>query len=369
MSKIEQFSSVDDDCQYLKSPYSNQELKVNLSMTFQINKLQDSDICSLFSPKTPYSNSTESEYGNAPKENFNLFPSFKVSMESSKANSPEHSVSGSLDHFSLSQNYSESEDPFFKDIASVFSVSRSRDEVQSNPNPNPNPGVVHGKKDLIFQEPSNMDLTTCAQSQLLMQGGRNTQMFHSLLPLEVKVRVEITPRLVNIVSTAHLEADIDLRGLARKAMNVEYNPKRFSAAIMRIRQPKATGLIFSNGKLICCGAKSEEESRIAARRIAKTVHKLGFKCRFTQFLIRNMVASCFVGFKIRLEGLNCHHSNFCIYDPEVLKFPGLIYRMTKPKIVLLIFASGKIILTGAKNKHDLYHAFQNIYPVLSQFKK
>jgi TATA-box binding protein (TBP) (component of TFIID and TFIIIB) len=32
------------------------------------------------------------------------------------------------------------------------------------------------------------------------------------------------------------------------------------------------------------------------------------------------------------------------YEPEL--FPGLIYRMKQPKIVLLIFVSGKVVLTG-----------------------
>jgi len=32
------------------------------------------------------------------------------------------------------------------------------------------------------------------------------------------------------------------------------------------------------------------------------------------------------------------------YEPEL--FPGLIYRMVKPRIVLLIFVSGKVVLTG-----------------------
>ena len=34
--------------------------------------------------------------------------------------------------------------------------------------------------------------------------------------------------------------------------------------------------------------------------------------------------------------------------PHSQLFPGLIYRMVKPKVVLLIFVSGKIVLTGAK---------------------
>lgn len=50
-------------------------------------------------------------------------------------------------------------------------------------------------------------------------------------------------------------------------------------------------------------------------------------------------------------------------------FPGLIYRMVKPKVVLLIFVSGKVVLTGAKVREDLYDAFNNIYPVLTEFRK
>lgn len=55
------------------------------------------------------------------------------------------------------------------------------------------------------------------------------------------------------------------------------------------------------------------------------------------------------------------------YEPEL--FPGLIYRMVKPKIVLLIFVSGKIVLTGAKVREEIYEAFERIYPVLTEFRK
>ena len=57
-----------------------------------------------------------------------------------------------------------------------------------------------------------------------------------------------------------------------------------------------------------------------------------------------MVGSCDVKFPIRLEGLVLTHGQFCSYEPEL--FPGLIYRMVKPRIVLLIFVSGKVVLTG-----------------------
>jgi hypothetical protein len=80
-----------------------------------------------------------------------------------------------------------------------------------------------------------------------------------------------------------------------------------------------------------------------------------------------MVGSCDVKFPIRLEGLAWSHGHFAQYEPEL--FPGLIYRMQLPKIVLLIFVSGKIVLTGGKNREDIYKAFENIYPVLTEFRK
>ncbi|XP_039770013.1 TATA box-binding protein-like 2 isoform X1 [Ornithorhynchus anatinus] len=173
--------------------------------------------------------------------------------------------------------------------------------------------------------------------------------------------------LRNIVSTVNLACKLDLKRIALQARNAEYNPKRFAAVIMRIREPRTTALIFSSGKMVCTGAKSEEQSRLAARKYARVVQKLGFPARFLDFKIQNMVGSCDVRFPIRLEGLVLTHQQFCSYEPEL--FPGLIYRMVKPRIVLLIFVSGKVVLTGAKDRSEIYDAFENIYPILKGFKK
>uniref|UniRef100_A0A7R9V3E6 TATA-box binding protein n=1 Tax=Chlamydomonas euryale TaxID=1486919 RepID=A0A7R9V3E6_9CHLO len=100
---------------------------------------------------------------------------------------------------------------------------------------------------------------------------------------------------------------------------------------------------------------------------AKIVQKLGFPATFKEFKIQNIVGSCDVKFPIRLEGLSFSMSMFCNYEPEI--FPGLIYRMKVPKVVLLIFVSGKVVLTGAKLREEIYRAFENIYPVLQDFRK
>jgi transcription initiation factor TFIID TATA-box-binding protein len=136
---------------------------------------------------------------------------------------------------------------------------------------------------------------------------------------------------------------------------------------MRIREPKTTALIFASGKMVVTGAKSEDDSKLASRKYARIIQKLGFNAKFTDFKIQNIVGSCDIKFPIRLEGLASRHHNFSSYEPEL--FPGLIYRMIKPKIVLLIFVSGKIVLTGAKVREEIYQAFEMIYPVLQGMRE
>jgi len=183
-------------------------------------------------------------------------------------------------------------------------------------------------------------------------------------PLTPKKNTE--PKLENIVSTVNLACELDLRRITLQAKNAEYNPKRFAAVIMRIRNPKTTALIFSSGKIVCTGAKSEIDSRTAAMKYAKTIKKLGFDVKFREFMIQNMVASCGVEFGIKLDELLLTYNKFCTYDPEI--FPGLIFRMEEPRIVFLIFSSGKIILTGAKQRDQIFTAFRRIYPLLDYFK-
>lgn len=74
-----------------------------------------------------------------------------------------------------------------------------------------------------------------------------------------------------------------------------------------------------------------------------------------------------VGFPIRLEGLVYAHSAFASYEPEL--FPGLIYRLLNPRVVFLIFVSGKLVITGAKKESDLSVALTKLFPVLVEFKK
>lgn len=175
----------------------------------------------------------------------------------------------------------------------------------------------------------------------------------------------VIPIIRNIAASANLGCTINLKKLASSARNAEYNPKRFAAVIMRLREPKVTALVFSTGKLVVVGATTEELAHLAARKLARIIQLMDTPVKLANFRVNNVVSSCSVGFNIRLEGLAHAHGLFCTYEPEL--FPGLIYRMVSPKVAMILFVSGKIIITGAKKREDLYEAFNIIYPILKEF--
>lgn len=175
-------------------------------------------------------------------------------------------------------------------------------------------------------------------------------------------------RIQNMSSTANLGRPIDLKKVALKCRNTEYNPKRFAAVIMRLREPRATALIFASGKMVVTGVKSTHNAQLGCKKFAYILERIGFQPQeFIDFKVQNMVGTTDVGFPIRLEGLVYAHSAFASYEPEL--FPGLIYRMVSPRVVLLIFVSGKLVITGAKKETDLSLALTKLYPVLLQFRK
>ena len=124
---------------------------------------------------------------------------------------------------------------------------------------------------------------------------------------------------------------------------------------------------FSFFQMIVTGAKSLEDSTNAAKKYTAIIQKVGFPARFNDFKVQNMTATCDVGFPIRLEGFIYAHSANATYEPEL--FPGLVYRMADPKVVLLIFVSGKVVVTGAKTAEALGMAIENIFDHLLEFRK
>jgi len=145
-----------------------------------------------------------------------------------------------------------------------------------------------------------------------------------------------------------------LNAVVKGHPGVEYRPEQFPGLVFRLKKPKTATLIFNSGKMVCTGAKSEKEARRAVIKVVKELRKSGIIIIGKPKLkIQNIVASAGLGGNIDLEKAT-YSLGKTMYEPE--QFPGLIYRMAEPKVVILLFASGKLVCTGAKHEEDVYQA-------------
>ncbi|XP_052754751.1 uncharacterized protein LOC113510519 [Galleria mellonella] len=180
-------------------------------------------------------------------------------------------------------------------------------------------------------------------------------------------QAENSIKLQNCVSTVSLGCELELLDIYCRTRFSEYNPARFRGVVMKILEPRATALVFRSGKIVCTGARNEHDSYIAARKFARIIQKLGFPAKFLDFKIQNFIATADLRFPIRLEALQQAHGQFTSYEPEL--FPGLVYRMVRPRVVLLIFVNGKIVFTGGKTRNEIHEALDIIYPILRSYRK
>jgi len=150
----------------------------------------------------------------------------------------------------------------------------------------------------------------------------------------------------NVVASITTGQILDLDEIAATMPDVEYDPSQFPGLVYRLKKPKTATLIFTTGKMVCTGGKSEKESRRAVFKIVKHLNEAGIRISGKpEITIQNIVASGDLGATVNLEKTSMILEN-SLYEPE--QFPGLIYRMKDPKTVILIFGSGKIVITGAK---------------------
>ena len=163
-------------------------------------------------------------------------------------------------------------------------------------------------------------------------------------------------KIVNVVATVIMEITekIDLTIISRKYEDAEYNPERFPGLIMKIKEPKATFLIFSTGKMVVTGLKRADDASPGVKKVMKNIKKAGINISNPEITIQNIVASGDLHTFIDLNMAAIIMENV-MYEPEV--FPGVIYRMGDPKTVFLLFSTGKVVCVGAKNKEIVREAF------------
>ncbi len=169
-------------------------------------------------------------------------------------------------------------------------------------------------------------------------------------------------RIQNVVATASLDQKFDLLAIMKVFRNVEYRPKKFPGLVFRLKKPKTATLIFSTGKMVCTGAKSEKMARSAVKKVVQELKNNGIIIlRKPTIVIQNIVASANLHGLVDLE-MAADILDNVMYEPE--QFPGLIYRMGDPKVVILVFASGKLVCTGGKSAEMVDVAVAKLHDIL-----
>ena len=169
---------------------------------------------------------------------------------------------------------------------------------------------------------------------------------------------EFSIKVENVVAFTSLGKPIPLIKISSKLENAEYSPESFPGVVYRIKDPRAATLIFSSGKIVCTGAKSVDKAKEATKKVINDIRKTGVDLP-TKFSIKveNIVASTQIEAK---KKLNLDEISFSLdnveYEPE--QFPGLVCRISEPRVAFLLFGSGKIICTGARRIEDIQTALQ-----------
>lgn len=168
-------------------------------------------------------------------------------------------------------------------------------------------------------------------------------------------------RIENVVASTSIAPELDLNALAVAIAEAEYDPGRFPGLVLRMKEPKTAALLFRSGKVVCTGAQSLEDVHRAIALVCKKVEAAGAADinHEPDVEIQNIVASSNLHADLNLNaiamGLGLERVE---YEPE--QFPGLVYRMEEPKVVLLLFGSGKLVCTGAKKPDDASRAVDKI---------
>jgi transcription initiation factor TFIID TATA-box-binding protein len=186
-------------------------------------------------------------------------------------------------------------------------------------------------------------------------------------PAKKKKAMDYT--IVNLVASANLNATLDLYNLAITIPNIEYEPEQFPGAILKLKEPKVSMLLFKNGKVICSGAASEKEIELGIRKASKLIHEIQKKVKVlkkVEYNVVNLVATGNLNMTLDLFSLAMGLDNV-EYEPE--QFPGAILRMNEPKITLLLFKNGKVICAGAKREVLLKQGLENAVKIIRKVKR
>jgi len=93
---------------------------------------------------------------------------------------------------------------------------------------------------------------------------------------KIRIKIKVKPKIIvqNMVASGNIFMDLNLNSLAMKLPNTEYEPEQFPGLVFKLKDTRATFLLFSNGKIVCTGTRSETKLREAVDQLIVTLKKI-----------------------------------------------------------------------------------------------
>src|SRR5674536_71249 len=166
--------------------------------------------------------------------------------------------------------------------------------------------------------------------------------------------------IVNVVASTGIGQEINLKQALLALEGAVYDPKRFPGLVYRTKDPKTAALLFRSGKIVCTSAKSIDDVYRGMENVFQSLRNIGIDVKGTpEIKVQNIVASADLHAVLNLNsitlGLGMENVE---YEPE--QFPGLVYRLSEPKVVVLLFGTGKLVVTGGRKPEDAADAVDHI---------
>ena len=170
---------------------------------------------------------------------------------------------------------------------------------------------------------------------------------------------------------------VNMMELARKmiCMGAEYNSKKFTAISIKLRNPRGSVLYYGDGKMLCTGCKTHTTALFVIMKVISLLNRvLPFTIGLPRGLhventvkIQNVVASGEFKFNVNLQKLYAQNQGRCDYEPK--EFPGAALKLPGQQAIMLIFQTGKFVLTGGSSPILLWECLRACNPRIKECKE
>lgn len=181
--------------------------------------------------------------------------------------------------------------------------------------------------------------------------------------------LQLTPRQYSLRAALETERPprmpLNLSLLSLLILGLEYFPRQFSAGILRLHEPCITMLLFSSGNSVCTGARHMNVAKYAIQVLRCMLANVGIHADLMNVNVQNIVSNSQTDFLVDQQALWRDNQMLCAsYQPDL--FPGLVVRWRqaagpKSKVVMLVFRTGRVVITGARSRRDARQAWSEFY--------